>query len=173
MYEPKIQRGVSCVMTMKKDAKFEKELTSSKLAWGIYQILTWALNNLKNLHFNRLLLTKVYNAEELRLMALKINKKIWRKTVVSQMVKIWWILIWALKSLKNLHFDWSFPVMLDLKKYSGVIFHNIRDWSRIWHKTCGLENNMRNLANFHQSTWRSQNWDFDGILLFKVENIWA
>ena len=102
-------------MTMKKDAKFEKELTSSKLAWGIYQILTWALNNLKNLHFNRLLLTKVYNAEELRLMALKINKKIWRKTVVSQMVKIWWILIWALKSLKNLHFDWSFPVMLDLK----------------------------------------------------------
>ena len=22
--------------------------------------------------------------------------------------------------------------------------------------TCGLENNMRNLANFHQSTW---NWD--------------
>ena len=38
--------------------------------------------------------------------------------------------------------------------------------------TCGLEN-MRNLAYFHLSTWKSQNWDFDGILLSKVENVWA
>ena len=30
--------------------------------------------------------------------------------------------------------------------------------------TCGLENGMRNKANFHQSTWKSQNWDFNGIL---------
>ena len=30
--------------------------------------------------------------------------------------------------------------------------------------TCGLENNMKNLANFHQSTWKSQNWDFAWIL---------
>ena len=28
----------------------------------------------------------------------------------------------------------------------------------------GLKNDMRNLANFHQSTWKCQNWDFDGIL---------
>ena len=26
--------------------------------------------------------------------------------------------------------------------------------------TCGLENDMRNLANFHKSTPNSQNWDF-------------
>ena len=26
--------------------------------------------------------------------------------------------------------------------------------------TCGLENDMRNLANFQQSTRISQNWDF-------------
>ena len=39
--------------------------------------------------------------------------------------------------------------------------------------TCGLKNDMRNLANFHQSTWKCQNWDFDGILLSKVENVWA
>ena len=37
--------------------------------------------------------------------------------------------------------------------------------------TCGLENDMRNSANFFQSTRKSQNWDFDGILLFKVENV--
>ena len=36
--------------------------------------------------------------------------------------------------------------------------------------TCGLENDMRNLGNFHQSTGKCQNWDFDGILSFKVEN---
>ena len=35
-----------------------------------------------------------------------------------------------------------------------------------------VENDMRNLANFHQSTQKSQNWDFDGILLFKVENVY-
>ena len=39
--------------------------------------------------------------------------------------------------------------------------------------TCGLENDMKNLANFHQSTRKSQNWDLDGILLSKVENVWA
>ena len=37
--------------------------------------------------------------------------------------------------------------------------------------TCGLENDMRNLANFHQSTRNPQNWDFHWILSYKVENI--
>ena len=36
--------------------------------------------------------------------------------------------------------------------------------------TCSLENDMRNLANLHQSTRKSQNWDFDGIILSKVEH---
>ena len=31
-----------------------------------------------------------------------------------------------------------------------------------------LENDMRNLANFDQSTRKFQNWNFDGILLPKV-----
>ena len=39
--------------------------------------------------------------------------------------------------------------------------------------TCGLENYMSNLANFHQNTQKCQNWDFDGILLSKVENVSA
>ena len=37
--------------------------------------------------------------------------------------------------------------------------------------TCGLENDMRNLADFYQSTRKLQNWDFDEILLSKVENL--
>ena len=32
--------------------------------------------------------------------------------------------------------------------------------------TCAFKNDMRNLVNFHQSTWKSQNWDFDRILFF-------
>ena len=37
--------------------------------------------------------------------------------------------------------------------------------------TCGLENDIRNLANFHQSTRKSQNWDFYWVLLSKPENV--
>ena len=33
--------------------------------------------------------------------------------------------------------------------------------------TCGLKNSMRDLTNFHQSTWKCQNLDFDGIFLLK------
>ena len=35
--------------------------------------------------------------------------------------------------------------------------------------TCDLENDMRQMANFHQSTWKSQNWDFDGILFDELK----
>ena len=37
--------------------------------------------------------------------------------------------------------------------------------------TCCWENDMSNLANFHQSTRNCQNWHFDGILLPKVKNL--
>ena len=37
-------------------------LISSKLIWGISQVLMWALENPKTFHFNKLLLAKVYNA---------------------------------------------------------------------------------------------------------------
>ena len=56
-------------------------------------------------------------------------------------------------------------LMFDLKKYRGVIFHDTEGWSKFEDKlTCGLENDMRNMANFHLSTWKSQNWDFNGNL---------
>ena len=62
-------------------------------------------------------------------------------------------------------------ITFDLKKYKGVIFHDTKSHANFEEKlTCGLENDMRNLADFHQNTWNCQNWDFDGILLSKVEN---
>ena len=52
----------------------------------------------------------------------------------------------------------------DLKKYRGVIFHDNEEDAKFEEKlTCGLENEIRNIANFHQSTWKSQNWEFDGV----------
>ena len=33
---------------------------------------------------------------------------------------------------------------------------------------CGSKKDMRTVANFHQSTQKSKNWDSDGILLPKV-----
>ena len=37
--------------------------------------------------------------------------------------------------------------------------------------TCGLENEVTNSANFYQSTRKSQDWDFGGILISKVKNV--
>ena len=59
----------------------------------------------------------------------------------------------------------------DLKKYRGVILHDIEESCKISRKT-DLWFDMRNLANFHQNTWKRQNWYFHGILLSKVENAW-
>ena len=36
--------------------------------------------------------------------------------------------------------------------------------------TCDLENDVENLETFYQSSRKSQNWDFDGILFFKIKN---
>ena len=51
--------GELCLMAMKNDAKFEKEITFQfKIDMGIWWIFTRALKNLKNLHFNGLLFEK-------------------------------------------------------------------------------------------------------------------
>ena len=53
--------GELSVMTMKITQNLKRNrLAISKLTWGIWQILTWALESLINFHFNRLLLSKVY-----------------------------------------------------------------------------------------------------------------
>ena len=61
-------------------------LVVSKLTWGIWRILTRALENLKNLHFNGLLLTKVNNVwakrkyREVMFDGIECWYNIWRKT---------------------------------------------------------------------------------------------
>ena len=126
-----------------------------------------------NLYFDRLFWLKVYkiSAEKVQRSyvswhwrVVKNLKKSW--FLVSKMTRIWLILIQAIKSLKNLHFD--------LKKNIGVIFYDTEESCKIEERlTCGFEYNIKNLANFHQNTWQCQNWYFHGILLSKVENAWA
>ena len=80
--------------------------------------------------------------------------------VVSKLTRIWWILIQALKSIKNLHFDWSLSCTLKCHvKFEEKLTYGFKD--------------DKNLANFRKNTWKCYNWDFDGILLSKVENAWA
>ena len=101
--------------------------------------------------------------------------------------KIWRELIFCFKNDKNLvNFDlstknskkfalWSLLCKVFWPtKYREVYFMTLKSHAKFEEKlTCGLENDMRNLANFHQNTWKCQNWYFHGILLFKVENAWA
>ena len=71
------------------------------------------------------------------------------------------ILTLALKSLKNLCFNW----LLVTKVYIVWVTKVQRSYfSRHWRDmqilTCVLKKDLRNLTNFHQSTWKCQNWDF-------------
>ena len=62
--------------------------------------------------------------------------------------------------------------MFDLKSPEELSFMILDSDAKFEEKlTFGLKNNIKNLANFHQSTCKCQNGDFDGILLSKVENI--
>ena len=90
-------------------------LVVSKLTWGFWWILTWALENLNNLHFNGLPLTKVYN--------------VWHR-----------------------------------KAQRGLMFDGTEYWCKIWREAdfC-FQKLYKELGNFRQSTWRSQNLDFYGF----------
>ena len=82
MYELKIYRGVMCYDNEQWCKTWRgSDLSVEEFTWGIWQILTRALENLKHLHFNRLLLTKVNNVwakksiEELFFRELNIDAK--------------------------------------------------------------------------------------------------
>ena len=56
---------------------------------------------------------------------------------------------------------WLKYILFELKEYRRLSFITLNSDAKFEEKlTCGLENNMRNFANFHQSTWvmRSYVW---------------
>ena len=61
---------------------------------------------------------------------------------------------------------WSKYIMFDLKKYMKLMLIALNIDATFEEKlTFAFKNDIRNLGNFRQSTWKSQNWDFDGIFL--------
>ena len=79
-----------------------------------------------------------------------------------------------LESLKNFFFNG-----LLLSKLCNVWAKKLQ-WSYVWLHSRLIQSlkenwlvfpkiDMRNLADFHQRTWKSPNWDFDGILLSKMK----
>ena len=118
------------------------------------------------------------STEELCLMTLKSDARFEEKLICCfKLTRIWWILTQALESLKNVLFDWLLcakNITFDLRKTEELPFMTLKRDAKFEEKlTCGLQNDIRNLADFHQSTRKSQNWDFDEILLLKVGNVWA
>ena len=61
---------------------------------------------------------------------------------------------------------WRKYIMLELKRYRGVIFHDTEEWWKIWRKTdLRFGKWHQEFANFLHSTRKFQNWDFGGIPL--------
>ena len=139
------------------------------MTWGIWQILTWVLENPKNVHFNGLLLNKVYHVwpkksiGELRLMALNTDAKFDGKltcafkngmrnlanfdqsTFESLKIRLWWDLFVQSRKCTSLKFTGEFCVMKmkNDTKFEGEL-------------TCQFKIDMRNLTNVDLSTQKSQ-----------------
>ena len=132
-----------------------------KMTWEIWQIFTRALEeSLQNLHLDWFLLCKVNNMLGSNIIKFLMSFQNWHKKFDDVWPKH--LIVSKICPLMS-----SFSpkyIMFERKKYRGVIFHETSEWCKIWQKTdCGLENDMRNLANFHQSTWKFQNWDISSF----------
>ena len=81
--------------------------------------------------------------------------------------------IWKICTLMGIF--WKNYKMFELKKYRGVMFDGTKNWCNIWRKTDLYFQKWHNeFSTFSpEHVWKSKNWDFDGVLLFKVENVWA
>ena len=147
-------------------------LVISKLAWGIWRILTRALKNLKKFHFDGLLLNKVYIvwAKKVQRSYLSYTEewcKIWRKTdllfgkwleeigkfwpELSKVSKLelWWDPFAQSRKCMTLKFTEELCVM--------AMKNNAKFEEEL---TCHFKIDMRNLMNFDPSTWKSQKFSF-------------
>ena len=229
-------------MTMKSYAKLKRNrLVILTLTWGIWRILAWALESIKNFLFNGFILSKVYIVSTRKVIYHETEEgyKIWRGVDLSfqnwhkkfdkfspeyskvSKLELWWdpfvqsikcvtfkfteelcvmtmkndtkiirnwlvilktwgtsqILTRALESLQNLCFNWLLVTKVYLV-WATKVQRSYLSW--YWREIQILKKNslvvwkkdLRNLANFYQSTWKYQNWDFDEILSSKVEKVW-
>ena len=129
----------------------------SKLTWGICGILTRALENLKNLHFNGLLLNKVHNVwakksiGEFCLMALNIDATFEGKLTCAFKNDM--------RNLANFHHRarskvWKCMTLKFTRKFCVMTVKNDAKFEE--ELTCQFKIDMRNLTNFDLSTRKSQ-----------------
>ena len=133
----------------------------------------------KNWNFDGILLSKVENIKEnyvSRQWRMMQNlKRNW--LVSSKLIWIWWILTQALRYLKNLYFNgllltkiyvWAKKVQRSYVWFYWILMQNLKENWRV------LSKMNEEFCKFSpEQTWNSKNWDFDGILLSTVENVWA
>ena len=70
---------------------------------------------------------------------------------------------------------WPKYIMFELRKYRGFMFDGTEYWCKIWRKTdLHFQKWYEQFSKFSPKHVRKgKNWDFYGILLSKVENVWA
>ena len=138
-------------------------LDISKLAWGVWQILTWTLERLKNFHFNASLLSKVcilYELKKYRGVIFHDTEewcKIWRKTDL-------WFGKW-LEEYGKFSPDQFKVSNMSLKSTEELCVMTMKNDAKFEKElTCHFLNDMRNLMNFDSSTRKSKNLLFDWLL---------
>ena len=88
----------------------------------------------------------------------------------------WWILIWAVASLKIYTLICYFCpkyIMYEPKKFRGVMCYKTEEWCKIWGGTdlC-FQKWHEEYGECWLNTWKSQNLHLNGLLLNKVKG-WA
>ena len=148
---------------------------SSKLTWGIWRILAEALESLKKLYFNGLLLTKAYN--------------VWTKKKVQRS--------YDMKNLANFHqntfeslkigilMGCFYPKyeMYELKSYMGFVCHDNEEWCKVWRvidlsfqswheefdKLCPEHSKISKICTFVDYFWPKHIWFWPRHIMFELE----
>ena len=131
--------------------------------------MTWALESIKNFHFNGLLLSKVYIVQakkyiEVIFLETKEGYKIWRGIDLSfqnwpnEFGKFWLEHSKLSKIFTFMGSFWAKCILFELKMYRGIIFHETEEGYKIWRgiEFCCFKTDIRNLTNFDLSTRKSQ-----------------
>ena len=179
-------------MTLKDDAKFKGKLTRC-LKNDVRNLVNFHASSQKseNLDFDGLLLSNAYKVLDGKVQKCYVS---WHERVMKSLMKHWflvpkmtwgscWILMRTVASLKMYTLMYYFCrkyIMFEPKKYTGVMCHNTEEWWKNctgtdlcfekWYGEFGeltsvLKNDIKNLVNFHESSRKSENLHFDGLLL--------
>ena len=119
------------------------DLCFRKLTWGIWWIFTRELESLQigTLTASFCLKLKMYELEIYRRIMCHDNEE-WCENLKNQICTL-------------MGFFWTRYILVELKKYRGCLMALNIDAKFEGKMTCAFKNDMRNLANFHQSMFES------------------